>query len=185
MTLTGGGAGVGLFGDAAGDILTGIENLVGSAAGGDTLTGDGGDNKLIGLGGNDTLNGMGGNDILVGGAGTDVLDGGAGTDTADYSTSAVGGITVSLGTGVGSGGDAAGDTYVSIETVVGTIFDDNITSGGTGSFTLYGGNGVDVLTSFTTGSCVLVGGAGNDELGTVAGLPGSSHTNILRPMILR
>ncbi len=67
-------------GDASGDILSGIENLTGSALG-DTLTGDGNANTLIGLAGADTLNGGGGNDILIGGLGVDTLTGGSGADT--------------------------------------------------------------------------------------------------------
>ena len=62
--LTGLGAG----GDAQGDILGGIENLVGSAQN-DMLTGDGASN------------------MLVGGGGNDILDGGPGTDAAVYSGS--------------------------------------------------------------------------------------------------
>ncbi|KFC65736.1 putative Calcium binding hemolysin protein [Bosea sp. LC85] len=66
-------------GDASGDKLTGIENLIGSNFG-DSLTGDGNANTLYGLDGNDTLNGAAGNDTLVGGAGQDTLTGGAGSD---------------------------------------------------------------------------------------------------------
>ncbi|MFZ5734793.1 MAG: Ig-like domain-containing protein [Pseudomonadota bacterium] len=73
-------AGTATGGDAAGDILSGIENLTGSAFG-DTLTGDGNANVLIGLGGNDTLNGGGGNDTLIGGPGQDTLIGDTGADT--------------------------------------------------------------------------------------------------------
>ena len=47
--------------------------------------------------------------VLTGGAGADTLDGGGGVDTASYATSAAG-VTVSLTTGTGSGGDAEGDT---------------------------------------------------------------------------
>jgi hypothetical protein len=75
-------------------------------AGGDTITGTGGDdildarditggpaftdsasNTLVGLGGSDTLIGSLGDDSLTGGDGGDTLIGGAGTDTATYSTS--------------------------------------------------------------------------------------------------
>ncbi|MBZ9600565.1 calcium-binding protein [Phyllobacterium chamaecytisi] len=167
VLMTVGGLGTAIGGDGLADTLTGIENVVGSNFD-DTITGDNLANVLAGLGGNDTLNGGGGNDILVGGAGADVLNGGAGIDTADYSTSTVGGVTVGLA-GAGSGGDAAGDTYSGIETVIGTNFDDVIGSGRTGSVTLYGGNGADSLTSVSTGSCVLVGGAGNDQLSGLFG----------------
>ncbi|RTR11631.1 beta strand repeat-containing protein, partial [Azospirillum griseum] len=63
-------AGSGSAGDAAGDVLSGVENLTGGA-GDDTLRGDGGANRLDGGSGNDVLEGRGGNDTLVGGAGSD------------------------------------------------------------------------------------------------------------------
>src|SRR6185312_6832352 len=92
--------GIGSGGDAAGDTLVRIENLTGSAQA-DTLEGNAGDNILTGLGGND------------------MLDGGAGIDTASYAGSSAG-VTVSLMTGLGSGGDAAGDTLVRIENLTGS-----------------------------------------------------------------
>ena len=52
-------SGEGLSGEAAGDILTGIENLRGSAFA-DTLVGDGGANVLSGGAGEDQLLGRGG-----------------------------------------------------------------------------------------------------------------------------
>ena len=66
-------------GTAAGDQLSNIENITGSAFA-DRLTGDAGANKLTGGAGNDTLIGEGGNDRLDGGAGFDTLTGGAGND---------------------------------------------------------------------------------------------------------
>ena len=70
-------------GDAKGDTLVNVENLLGSIHD-DALLGDGNDNALSGLGGHDALKGGGGNDILVGGFGDDGLDGGDGDDTAAY-----------------------------------------------------------------------------------------------------
>ncbi|NUB11172.1 hypothetical protein FW320_34185, partial [Azospirillum sp. Vi22] len=64
--------GVGAGGDAEGDALSGIEDLIGSAHN-DRLTGDGADNVLIGGDGDDVLDGGGGNDTLSGGAGVDVV----------------------------------------------------------------------------------------------------------------
>jgi von Willebrand factor type A domain/RTX calcium-binding nonapeptide repeat (4 copies)/FecR protein len=67
-------------GDALGDRLSGIENLVGGS-GDDYLAGNSSDNTLIGNAGNDTLNGEGGNDTLDGGSGLNTLSGGSGSDT--------------------------------------------------------------------------------------------------------
>jgi Ca2+-binding RTX toxin-like protein len=68
-------------GAAGADVLSGIENVEGSAFA-DTLTGDANANILDGGAGNDTLDGAGGVDTLIGGAGDDTsLLGGAGADT--------------------------------------------------------------------------------------------------------
>jgi Ca2+-binding RTX toxin-like protein len=67
-------------GDAFGDRLTGIENLIGGS-GDDFLAGNGSDNVLTGNAGNDTLRGEGGNDTLDGGSGQNTLSGGSGSDT--------------------------------------------------------------------------------------------------------
>jgi Ca2+-binding RTX toxin-like protein len=66
-------------GDAQGDQLNSIENLIGSWYD-DGLFGDNGDNSLAGEGGSDTLLGFGGNDYLMGSSGNDSLNGGAGLD---------------------------------------------------------------------------------------------------------
>ena len=68
VTVTLGGTGRG--GDAEGDRLSGIEQVVGSRFA-DTLTGDGADNRLNGSDGADRLDGAGGADTLRGGAGRD------------------------------------------------------------------------------------------------------------------
>ncbi len=59
-------------GDAAGDVISGFESIVGSA-GNDVLTGNGGVNRLIGAGGNDQLAGGVGTDTLIGGSGADTF----------------------------------------------------------------------------------------------------------------
>ncbi len=186
-------------------MLISIENAIGGT-GKDTIVGDDAANSLWGGAGNDYLRGMGGDDKLygeagddyfVGGAGADLLDGGAGTDAADY-TNALNGVIVNLVTG-GTSGEAAGDTYVSIETVYGTRFDDTITAsasattllggagndklyGGIGADTLYGHSGVDLL-SGGAGNDILDGGTENDTLYGGAGndtLLGGSGNDILR-----
>ncbi len=60
--------GTGTGGDAQGDTLYGVENLMGSD-GADMLTGDAGANTLSGGAGDDTLRGLGGDDVMIGGAG--------------------------------------------------------------------------------------------------------------------
>jgi Ca2+-binding RTX toxin-like protein len=71
--------GVGLGGDAQGDTLVAIENLLGSDYG-DRLSGDEANNHLRGGKGNDILQGGDGRDILVGGDNDDILVGGEGVD---------------------------------------------------------------------------------------------------------
>jgi hypothetical protein len=78
---------------------------------------------------------------LSGGPGADLLDGGGGTDTADYASSSAG-VTVNLLSGTGSGGDAQGDTFNSIENVVGSALNDTLTGSNTANM-LEGGRGID------------------------------------------
>ena len=81
-------AGTASGGSAAGDTLSSIENIIGSAyndtltgtSAGSELSGQAGNDLLTGGGGNDRLNGGGGNDVLTGGADADVLTGGFGAD---------------------------------------------------------------------------------------------------------
>ena len=104
----------------------------------------------------DTINGSGGNDVISGLGGADTLDGGAGWDTASYATSSSG-VTVSLMTGTGSGGDAQGDRLLNIENLVGSNFNDTL-EGSTVSGTLDGGLGNDIVSFAHAASGV--GGAG-------------------------
>jgi hypothetical protein len=120
------------------------------------------DSTLYGLGGNDTLIGGPGSDLLVGGTGADFLDGGPGFDSASYAASP-GGVTINLATNVNTGGDAQGDTLISIEAIVGSAFADNIT-GSLVSETFTGGGGADYLS----------GGAGYDRFFIGTGSEGSS-----------
>ena len=145
---------------ADGDTLISIESARGSHFD-DLLIGDDGDNFLCGLGGDDALYGGGGNDILRGAEDGDFLDGGAGIDTATYWSSNAG-IIVNLGTGMGRGGHAKGDTLTSIEIVKGSAYSDKIASADSGS-TLYGYEGDDFLYG-RRGADMLVGGAGDDYL---------------------
>jgi len=174
----------GTLGDAAGDSYFGIEAVYGSDFN-DILAGNNSANELRGWDGDDILNGAGGNDRLFGGAGADALNGGTGVDIAVY-TDAASGVTLNLAT-VGTVGDAAGDTFSSIEWVWGSDFNDIITGdaannrlegrdgddtlngadgndrliGGEGNDIINGGNGVDTIFG-QNGNDTLVGAAGND-----------------------
>jgi len=168
-------------GEATGDILNNIQNLIGGS-GNDTLTGDGSINILQGGAGGDTL---------AGGLGNDTLDGGLGIDTADY-RSAGGSVTVNLaanasyGTAAGADGN---DTLYGIENVLGSGFADIITgeangnalSGNGGNDTLYAGAGASTLDG-GSGDDTLIGGTGNDTLLGGAGndyLDGGDGVNYL------
>ena len=119
-------SGAGSGGDAQGDTYVGIENVNGGKGADDiignasanVLNGYEGNDEIRGEDGNDTLLGGDGDDFLQGGAGADRLDGGAGIDTVDYNGTA--GVTVDLDTGLGSGGEAQGDTLFGIENARGT-----------------------------------------------------------------
>jgi serralysin len=124
-----------LTGNGGADTLSGAD-------GNDTLNGGSGDDSLKGGAGADTLLGGLDNDTLKGGGGADVLDGGSGVDTASYAFSDA--VSVNLGTGVGLFGDAAGDSYVSIENVSGSANGDTLTGDGNAN-TLSGNGGDDYL----------------------------------------
>ncbi|MEM7620506.1 MAG: FG-GAP-like repeat-containing protein, partial [Pseudomonadota bacterium] len=137
-------------------------------SGNDNITSDANNGILYGFDGNDTLNGGNGNDIFVGGAGNDALTGGDGVDTADYSASSAG-VTANLSTGSGSGGDAAGDTYTTIENIIGSAnidtltgdANDNTIQGNAGNDIIVGNNGNDVFIFWEGhGTDSIDGGAG-------------------------
>ncbi len=149
-----------ITGGSGTDVIRGFEKLEGSSFN-DTLTGDAGNNEIQGRSGNDLMSGLAGadsliggegNDTLIGGAGADVLDGSADIDTASYAASAAG-VSVSLLSGVGLLGDAAGDVLLGIENLIGTRLADtligdsgeNVIVGGAGADSLDGGVGTDTL----------------------------------------
>lgn len=163
-TLLGGGNEDFLFGDGGNDFVFG-EN------GEDTIVGGQGDDQLDGGADDDDIAGGDGDDKLVGGTGADKLDGGIGQDTADYSTSTTG-VEINLAAGTaGAGGEAQGDTFISIENLTGSAFGDTLT-GNTSRNILTGGNGNDILDGGAAddvlnggdGADSLLGGGGNDEI---------------------
>ena len=151
------------IGDAAGDVYDSIEALIGSAFA-DRLSGNTGANALDGGGGDDSIYAGSGDDTLIGGAGADLLDGSAGHDLASYATAATGIVARLAGTGSTSG-DAAGDTYLLIEGLIGSNHSDQLYGSALGDW-LYGGTGNDTLIG-GAGADVLQGGDGFDYVSYV------------------
>ena len=160
--LTGRGEG----GEAEGDRLSFVQNLVGS----------GHDDRLFGNSLGNTLSGGDGDDRIVAGTGSDTVEGGAGadtmggdeldvyvaapiaSDTLSYASS-TGGVTIDLSRqyavtasaeqqrahyATGSGGDAAGDKFRGFENVTGGMGNDRLTGDSWNNF-LIGGPGADRL----------------------------------------
>lgn len=158
--------GLGINGDAAGDVYLGIEHASGSDHA-DQLIGDpftanqlyglGGSDVLIGNGGHDFMLGGDGNDSIFGGTGRDVMRGNAGADHIDGASEddwiqyndAPGGISLNLELGKGTRGHANGDTFVNIEHIRGSNFADTIIG--------------------SSGRNLILGEAGDDEIRTAGG----------------
>lgn len=146
----------------------------------DDIYGYDGNDTLIGKKSSDSLFGGGDHDTLIGGRGADYLHGGSGIDTASYKDSHAG-VNVNLSFGNGSGGTAKGDTWVSIENVTGSKYDDTLI-GGDGYNTLKGSKGKDLLKGLADGD-FLFGGKGSDDLRGGDGgdeLSGGKGNDILR-----
>ncbi|UWR99255.1 M10 family metallopeptidase C-terminal domain-containing protein [Phaeobacter inhibens] len=204
-TLDGGAGGNTIFGLGGDDLIIGgrdtlasrdINNTIDIADLEDQTETDDGNDALYGGDGNDTINGGAGDDLLDGGdgddllrgqAGVDVFRGGAGIDTVDFSQESPFQLLVNLETNVASGGTASGDTFYSIENLVGSddridrfigTSDNNhfwgqgggdVFNGGGGDDTLDGGNDGDMLYG-EDGDDVLIGGSGQDYLDGGAGV---------------
>ncbi|WP_306046600.1 hypothetical protein [Nioella sp. MMSF_3534] len=179
-------------GEAAGDSFTDIENAYGSdhndriygthgsnviwgADGDDQIYGRGGNDDLFGAEGNDLINGNDGidrldggegDDILFGGTGADHLIGGEGVDRAQYSN-ATSSVLVDLQYAQLNTGEAAGDTFESIENLFGSAHADNLRGDSTGN-TIWGGDGNDHIHG-RGGNDTLLGGDGNDIMWGGAG----------------
>ncbi|UTS81397.1 M10 family metallopeptidase C-terminal domain-containing protein [Phaeobacter piscinae] len=204
-TLDGGAGGNTIFGLGGDDLIIGgrdtlasrdINNTIAIEDLEDQTETDDGNDALYGGDGNDTINGGAGDDLLDGGdgddllrgqAGQDVFRGGAGSDTVDFSQESPFQLLVNLETNVASGGTASGDTFYSIENLIGSddridrfigTSDNNhfwgqgggdVFNGGGGDDTLDGGNDGDMLYG-EDGDDVLIGGSGQDYLDGGAGV---------------
>lgn len=201
--------------------LTSIENVIGTIAD-DYIVGDAGPNELHGLGGSDQIFGGDGDDILdggydslyyyfdrlyggngddtflyggtggVGGKPGDYMDGGAGSDTLSfaYETNPT---TFVLHLGVSQ----TSNTYISIENVTGSSYNDtltgddgdNIIDGGPGGAdVLDGGNGTDTVSSATSLAPVAIDlaaqltwdGSNNDHLSSFENAIGSHFDDLIK-----
>ncbi len=182
-------AGTASGGDAANDVLSGIEDITGSKAN-DSLTGSDAANQINGNAGNDNILGLGGADLLYGNAGQDTIDGGLSADTLyggdnpdqlfgnDGDDSLVGdagndiidggnGNDIILGLGdndkiTGGIGDDVIDGGEGNDTILGENGADRIV-GGIGDDNIDGGSGDDIITG-DDGANKILGGAGNDDI---------------------
>ena len=193
-----GGAGIDNFNGGAGnDTLHGGagNDTLSGGAGNDTIIGGPGDDVLSGGTGTDILRGLAGNDVLSGGAGADTLDGGEGNDTASYANARES-VLASLATD-NRLGDAVGDTYTSIENLIGSVWNDvlygdsgaNILDGGAGSDILHGLAGIDTVSYKRSDAGVTAtvnatsgnegGHAQGDRLYGIENLTGSDYDDAL------
>jgi Ca2+-binding RTX toxin-like protein len=187
-TLRGGDGVDTLYGGVGDDRLDGGDGndaFLGGEAGDDIISGgngddiaDGGANNdaIRGDAGNDNLSGGTGNDQLQGGSGEDRLDGGTGVDTASYSGAAAR-VTVSLSNPAINSGDAAGDSFNSIENLVGSNFNDAL-NGNSVNNGIDGGAGNDMLKGYA-GNDRLTGGTGQDIFVFNAALDGDTNVDII------
>ncbi len=158
-----------------------IENLTLLGTSAINGTGNGLDNIITGNSAGNTLAGLGG---------ADTLDGQGGTDTVTYAASTAG-VNVSLATGIGTGGDAQGDTLLNIENLTGSNFDDTI-EGNAGTNKLTGGlntvvgdtvsyehasGAITISLALTTAQST--GGAGSDTLSGFENVIGSGFNDKL------
>lgn len=111
--------------------------------------------------------------VIVATAGPDAFQGDDGVDTVSYAD-APEAIYLVFGDLTHSTGWAAGDTFVSIENVIGTNFSDVI-GFGDGDNTIDGGPGNDVLIG-GLGNDILIGGLGEDAFQFPG--PGFGHDTI-------
>lgn len=175
--------------ETADEVLVGTgDDVLYGGGGSDTLHGQDGADILWGGAGFDQLNGGDGLDALYGGddsdelnggAGADILNGGDQIDYADYRTASAA-VIADLQFSSQNTGDALGDTYIDLEGIDGTNFNDSLRGdsganflyaydgndeiyGRDGSDYIYAGSGTDIL-SGDAGNDFLFGGIGNDLL---------------------
>ncbi len=199
-TLNGGAGQDNLYGGIDNDTIFGGSGIDGIQGGdgddymdggddNDTVLGGAGNDTLIGGAGTNILNGGGDNDLFIGGGGADDMRGSTGFDTVDYSSVAIGAVTINLDTGLAIGYGASGDVFSDIEKFIGTAridffagdHGDNVFDGFDGNDTLQGRWGNDTLIG-GKGQDTLLGGIGNDTLNggdNIDGIQGGDGDDIM------
>ncbi len=189
-TLDGGAGGQTIFGLGGDDLIVGgrdslasrdinntiaiadLEDQTESDDGNDALYGGAGNDTIMGGAGDDELDGGDGDDVLRGQDGVDVFRGGAGSDTVDFSMESPFQLLVNLEQNIASGGTASGDTFYSIENLIGSddridrfigTAADNHFLGRGGGDVFNGRDGNDILDGGADGD-ILYGEGGNDTL---------------------
>jgi Ca2+-binding RTX toxin-like protein len=149
-------------GEAEGDTLTGIENVIGTNQNDDIRATTVAFNTFLeGGAGNDFLVGGTKDDLLLGGTGADTMIGGAGNNATSYITS-WGAVNVDLTRTYQYGGEAWGDLLVQIQGIQSTGFNDRLA--GDGADNLFdAGDGDDVLEG-RGGADDIHAGSGNDRV---------------------
>ncbi|MFY0312398.1 peroxidase family protein [Leisingera sp. D0M16] len=165
-----------MFGGAQDDEMLGGDghDVMRGGGGADGVDGGAGNDVLFGGGGSDRLFGGEGDDLLIGGSGGDQLDGGVGGyDIASYETwletaMTGSGLIINMLDTALSSADARDDSYLDIEAVRGTKFNDTITGDDLGKV-LIGGFGDDLITGGLLDD-TLIGSEGNDSLNGGGGI---------------
>ncbi|WP_374383083.1 DUF5801 repeats-in-toxin domain-containing protein [Dongia sp.] len=138
-------------------------------ASGNTIDGQGGNDRLDGLGGIDNLTGGSGDDYIDGGAGADIMNGGTGNDRFVVDDA---GDSVNENAGEGTDTVFASVTYTisdtDVEDLVLTGTSDINGTGNSSANDLYGNSGANTLTG-GDGADNIDGGSGHDTLNGDAG----------------
>jgi Ca2+-binding RTX toxin-like protein len=145
------------------EAIANVENLTGTSAAGQVLTGNGLGNVLFGGMGDDVLNGLAGNDMLIGFGGFDTLRGQAGDDV--YIIDAADTIVELAGDGFDEVRTQA-EIFVLADTLENLRANSDIGHdfrGNQGSNVIVGGDGKDIIRAQDGGGDLLFGKAGIDS----------------------
>ena len=191
-------------GGAGTDMLSQVEDLIGSGYN-DVLTGNTGANRIDGGVGRDTITGGGGADTVLGGDGDDLfvgstlaehaageqIIGGAGTDELRFASTAAGTLVlgagvdverVVIGTGTGLSAVTTATTAINLNAAA---MQQGVTLVGNAGSNQLTGTGFNDRLEGGVGNDTLIGGAGNDVLIGGAGVDVVSYATATQDLDLR